>query len=113
MKNMVFKGTVIKNGEGTGIVVETGNSTHLGRMLLLLMNASSNKHSLGNRLEKKLSGMMFVSILISIVLFLSLNARKLIDAYNGLYLSLFLTQAIPVSIITIGFVFILKTSASK
>lgn len=113
MKNMVFKGTVIKNGEGTGIVVETGNSTHLGRMLLLLMNASSNKHSLGNRLEKKLSGMMFVSILISIVLFLSLNAMKLIDAYNGLYLSLFLTQAIPVSIITIGFIFILKKQLKK
>lgn len=113
MKNMLFKGTVIKNGEGTGVVVETGNSTHLGRMLMLLVNASNNKHSLGKRLEKKLSGMMFTLIAFSIALFAVLTFVNLIEGYDILVLSLFLTQSIPVVIIVTGFIFLLKKELNK
>lgn len=113
MKNMLFKGTIIKNGEGTGVVVETGNSTHLGRMLMLLVNGTNNKHSLGKRLEKKFSGMMFISIAFSIALFGALTSVNLVEGYNILALSLFLTQSIPVVIIIAGFIYLLKKELSK
>lgn len=106
MKNMLFKGSVIKSGSGYGIVVETGNSTHLGKTLILMTSSNNNKHTLGKRLEKKYSSIMFVSILISILSFLvSMNFT---DGYSTLYLSLFLTQVIPVVLITFLFLSIIK-----
>ena len=68
---------------------------------MLLVNASNNKHSLGKRLEKKLSGMMFTLIAFSIALFAVLTFVNLIEGYDILVLSLFLTQSIPVVIIFI------------
>ena len=106
MKNMLFKGSVIRNGEGIGIVVESGNSTQLGKMLMLLMSANNNKHTLGKRLEKKLNVVMFISIIISVLLFLL--SMNFVEGYNNLYLSLFLTQAIPVVIVIVTFISILK-----
>lgn len=113
MKNMLFKGTVIKNGQGTGVVVETGNSTHLGRMLMLLMNANNNKHSLGDRLERKLNSMMFISIAFSLALFGILKTFNFIEGYKTLSLSLFLTQSIPVVVIVTAFISILKKELNK
>ena len=80
---------------------------------MLLVNATNNKHSLGKRLEKKLSGMMFISIAFSIALFGALTSVNLIEGYNILALSLFLTQSIPVVIIIAGFIYLLKKELSK
>ncbi|EKQ50351.1 MULTISPECIES: cation-transporting P-type ATPase [unclassified Clostridium] len=47
MKNILFKGSVIKSGSGLGIVIATGNFTQLGRMLAMLTYASNRKHNFG------------------------------------------------------------------
>lgn len=44
MKNILFKGTVVKRGTGTGIVISTGNSTQFGKMITMLTYASTKKH---------------------------------------------------------------------
>ena len=69
MKNILFRGSIIKEGEGSGIVVETGNSTQLGKMLAMLMYANNNKHTLGKKLEKKLGRMMLFLSALSVGIF--------------------------------------------
>lgn len=55
IKNMIFKGTVIKDGDGIGIVVGVGNSTQLGRMLTMFTYANTTKHVFDKKILKKSS----------------------------------------------------------
>jgi len=67
MKNILFKGSVIKSGDGLGIVIATGNFTQLGRVLAMLTYASYRKHNFGTMVSKLLEKYLliyFVSILI-------------------------------------------------
>lgn len=111
MKNMLFKGSVIKSGQGAGVVVETGNSTHLGKTLILMTSADNNKHTLGRKLEKKLSGFMSISLIIAIIF--SLINIYFTKSYTSLYLSVFLTQVVPITIIIFGFIGFLKRELKK
>jgi magnesium-transporting ATPase (P-type) len=54
MKNILFKGSIIKSGDGSGIVIATGNFTQLGRMLAMFTYASNRKHNFGDMISKKL-----------------------------------------------------------
>ncbi|AWK50977.1 ATPase [Clostridium beijerinckii] len=67
MKNILFKGSVIKSGDGLGIVIATGNFTQLGRVLAMLTYASNRKHNFGTMISTLLEKYLliyFVSILI-------------------------------------------------
>ena len=67
MKNILFKGSIIKSGEGSGIVIATGNFTQLGRMLAMLTYASNRKHNFGDMISKILEKyllMYFIGIII-------------------------------------------------
>lgn len=60
MKNILFKGSVIKSGNGLGIVISTGNSTQLGRMLAMLTYASHRKHNFGDMISKALEKYLLI-----------------------------------------------------
>lgn len=60
MKNILFKGSVIKSGSGLGIVISTGNSTQLGRMLAMLTYASNRKHNFGSMVSKLLGKYLLI-----------------------------------------------------
>jgi len=111
MKNILFKGSIIKEGEGLGIVVETGNSTQLGKMLTMLMYANNNKHTLGKKLEKKLGRVMFVLSAFSVGAFFL--TREYGQGYHSLGMSLFATQSIPILSIAFLYGLILKTDMKK
>lgn len=111
MKNILFKGSEIKEGEGLGIAVETGNSTQLGKMLTLLIDANDNKHTLGKKLEKKLGRIMLVLSCISVVIFFLMQEYG--QAKETLALSLFATQSIPIISIAFLYGFILKKDMKK
>lgn len=63
MKNILFKGSVIKSGDGVGIVIATGNSTQLGRILAMLTYASNRKHNFGTMISKFLEKYLFIYFL--------------------------------------------------
>lgn len=55
IKNVAFRGSFVESGQGKGIVVDTGNSTQLGKILTLLNIDNKKKHSIGNKIEKEIS----------------------------------------------------------
>ncbi|WP_026885481.1 cation-transporting P-type ATPase [Clostridium beijerinckii] len=63
MKNILFKGSIIKSGSGLGIVISTGNSTQLGRMLTMLTYASNRKHNFGTMISKILEKYLLIYFL--------------------------------------------------
>lgn len=68
MKNVLFKGSVIKSGDGLGIVIGTGNSTQLGRVLAMLTYASNRKHNFGTMILKYLEKYLLVYFIVIITI---------------------------------------------
>ncbi|MVX63061.1 cation-transporting P-type ATPase [Clostridium chromiireducens] len=99
MKNILFKGSVIKSGRGVGIVIATGNSTQLGRMLAMLTYASNRKHNFGTMIAKFLEKYLityFSGIIIvgSYFVYIGQDAEK-----NYISTALFTLGCFPVTII--------------
>lgn len=63
MKNILFKGSVIKAGEGSGVVISTGNFTQLGKVLAMLTYASNRKHNFGTMISKILEKYLLIYFL--------------------------------------------------
>ena len=68
MKNILFKGTEVKNGDGTGIVIATGASSQLGKLLSMMIYSSNRKHNFGKMINDYL-GNYLVSFCIIIAFF--------------------------------------------
>lgn len=99
MKNILFKGSIIKAGEGLGIVVATGNFTQLGKVLTMFTYASSRKHNFGIMIAKFLEKyllMYFLGIVIigSYFVYTGQDVQK-----NYISTALFALGCFPVAII--------------
>lgn len=105
MKNILFKGSVIKEGDGYGIVVETGASTQLGKLLAMITYAN-DKHGIVAKLEKKLGVLMIMLSILTIVV--SLIVYFYSKEINNIVVSFVITQTIPVSIIVRLHTFLLR-----
>lgn len=68
MKNVLFKGSLIKSGDGVGIVIATGTSTQLGRILAMLTYASNRKHNFGAMVSKFLEKYLLIYFLGTVVI---------------------------------------------
>ena len=68
MKNILFKGSVIKSGDGVGIVIATGTSTQLGRIVSMLTYASNRKHNFGTMISKFLEKYLFIYFVAIVVI---------------------------------------------
>lgn len=105
MKNILFKGTVIKEGEGAGVVISTGNNTYLGKLLNVLNYSNNNKNTLRNIFDKNVNKLYITIFLLSII----------ITALSGenMSISLFLLGIIPVELILNTYIYILKKDLAK
>ncbi|WLF68478.1 cation-transporting P-type ATPase [Clostridium septicum] len=65
--NMLFRGSVIKEGNGIGIVVETGRNTRLGKMLTVINNSKLNKRSLFFKVENIIYKICICLILVQVI----------------------------------------------
>lgn len=99
IKNMIFKGTVIKEGDGMGIVVGVGNATQLGRMLTMLTYANTTKHIFDKKLFKKCSNYIAPYFLILLVFgtFMFISQENLENTALGL----FAVACFPITIISV------------
>lgn len=99
MKNILFKGSVIKAGDGLGIVIATGNSTQLGRVLAMLTYASNRKHNFGEMISKYLEKYLliyFIWIIVtgSFFVYMGQDVQK-----NYISTALFALGCFPITII--------------
>ena len=99
MKNILFKGSIIKSGDGLGIVIATGNSTQLGKMLAMLTYASNRKHNFGEMVSKNLEKYLFIYFMGIIIMgsyfvYTGQDVQK-----NYISTALFALGCFPVSII--------------
>ena len=70
INNMLFKGSVVKEGSGTGIVVETGSKTQLGILLSSLVKSNLKKTNIIKNIDSVIGKIHIILILISIILYL-------------------------------------------
>ena len=59
MKNILFKGTEVKSGDGTGVVIATGSSSQLGKLLSMMIYSSNRKHNFSSMISEYLGKYFF------------------------------------------------------
>ncbi len=69
-KNMAYSGTVVTYGRGTGIVVETGMQTEIGKIATMIQNVNEEQTPLQKRLEKLGRTLAFASLGIVVIIFI-------------------------------------------
>ncbi|AYD40999.1 cation-transporting P-type ATPase [Clostridium fermenticellae] len=86
MKNIMFKGSKIITGNGTGIVIFTGNNTQIGKVIKLFLDETTEEKSFEQRINEILNffgifvlGGVLINIIIGIF-----NKRNLNDSINSI-----------------------------
>ena len=101
MKNILFKGTEVKSGDGTGVVIAIGTSSQLGKLLSMMIYSSNRKHNFGNMVLDYLGKYFSVYFVVVIVFaFYSLIADSEIAKIHAAT-ALFAIVCIPILLIQI------------
>ena len=66
-KNLLFKGTAITRGTGTGVVIATGMDTELGRISKLMAEAEAEVTPLEKRLETLSQRLIWITLVIAVL----------------------------------------------
>jgi len=66
--NMLFAGSVITSGRATGIIVETGLNTEVGKIAKAIINLDSSKAPLICRMEKFVNRISYIIIIFCIII---------------------------------------------
>lgn len=69
--NMAFSGTFVVNGQGTGIVIGTGESTELGRINAMLAEVKTLKTPLLLKMDKLAKNLTFIILIMAVILFVT------------------------------------------
>lgn len=104
IKNILFKGSVVKNGSGFGIVVNVGAATELGKIITMISYSNNRKESIIKKMDKYLNILYAILSCISIMMYFAFGMKT-----NILLISLALTASIPNVITSIIFLIMLKS----
>ena len=77
ISNMIFRGTIIKEGSGKGIVVEVGRKTQLGKLVNIISNTNIKKDTVIKSLEGNLFKIIVCLILLHTILILFFPGKLL------------------------------------
>lgn len=114
MQNILFKGSTIKYGDGLGIVIATGKSTQLGKILAMLIYSSNRKHNFGEMVLKNLEKYLLIYLLAiisvgSYFIYFGQDVQK-----NYAATAIFALGCLPFGIITfLGFKGVIKKFANE
>lgn len=84
MSNMLFKSTMITQGEGVGVVVATGMNTEIGSFMKAQFNKEISKNTLFRRMKNILNKFSIMGIIIGLIciaisLFLRVRTAKILE----------------------------------
>lgn len=86
INNMLFRGTLVKEGSGLAVVVKTGIETQLGKLLSTYVNEKKEKHTLYSKIEKIYTKIFICLVLLSIILYVLIpgsgEVKNTIFSYN-------------------------------
>lgn len=68
ISNMIFRGSVVKEGSGKGVVVEVGSNTQLGRLVNIISNTDNKKDILIKRTEVNVLKIILCLVLVHVIL---------------------------------------------
>ena len=104
--NMAFRGTIVKEGEGTAVVVKTGIDTYLGKILNDIVKINK-KNQLSSKVDSVINKIKIILIIINIILFMIMPGAG--QAKNDMFLNnLFSIAIIIVPLISIIYSKIIK-----
>jgi len=83
IKNMVFLGTVVSQGHGIGVVVETGMQTEFGKIARMVQTTKNEPTPLQNQLNRlsKVLAILVVGIAAGMLLLSLLRGRELLEMF--------------------------------
>lgn len=89
MSNMLFKSTMITEGEGIGVVVATGMNTEIGSFMKAQFSKEISKNTLFKRMKSILNKFSIMGIIIGIIstaisLFLKVKTTKILELIMGI-----------------------------
>lgn len=102
ISNMIFRGSVVKDGSGKGIVVEVGKNTQLGKLVNIISNTSSKKDILLKNLEVNLFKIALCLILVHTIL-ISIFPGKLLSKVELFAQGIFAIISIILPIMVINY----------
>ncbi|MBE6054895.1 MAG: cation-transporting P-type ATPase [Clostridium sartagoforme] len=68
VSNMIFRGSVVKEGSGKGIVVEVGNNTQLGKLINIISNSNNKRDILIRDTEISILKVVICLLLVQAIL---------------------------------------------
>lgn len=106
IKNIVFKSSVVTQGEGLGIVIATGMNTQIGKIIKVLLEHKNSNMGFSKSLTKAFNKVALITIILGIItLVLALN--KNLNIHETLNALIYICMAfnLPSFIITVSLFF--------
>ncbi|KAJ53841.1 Ca2+-transporting ATPase [Clostridium tetanomorphum] len=108
MKNLLFKSSVIMDGNATAIAIATGMNTQIANILSMLFEEKTEKHLLESKLQKLMNSLSVIAIIATSVftIFNIVSKEKLnYILYNlGCLLIAFIPENIFLILVIIGYI---------
>lgn len=76
MKNIAFKGSKVVDGNGTGVVINVGVNTEIGKIVSSLMQHKDEERNLNRRIRKSINNTSIIFILIALLIVVPLYLKE-------------------------------------
>lgn len=110
MRNMLFRGSVIKSGHGYGIVVQVGEKTELGKMMKVI-NEANNKYNFTKSLKRNINS--FVILILFLVGVFSILSYNLYESFDNIKIAVLVLESLPLGLIIFSYSNILRNKLNK
>lgn len=75
ISNMIFRGSIVKEGSGKGIVVEVGGNTQLGKLVNVISNTNNKSNFLIKNIENNIMKVVLCLLLVQAIVVLVLPGK--------------------------------------